>query len=195
MKSISEAYISKLQEENIANGLDIVKIRYALAVLKDELIKTILLICIFALLGQLKPFLMVMLLILPIRLSTGGIHFQRNIPCFLFSLGYFLVAVCLLPLLKVELTFLYSVLGLSILTIAVCPLAPSEKRPIISRKKYLQNKYFSLIYLVIFTFILLSSIENQAIIGMCIWALALHATELLFIRVHKRKGGLTCFKN
>lgn len=195
MKSISEAYILKLQENKITDELGIIKIRYALAVLKNELLKTIILICIFALIDQLEPFLAVMLLILPIRVSTGGIHFQKNIPCFLFSLGYFISAICILPALQFgELT--YSILlGLSILIICICPLAPSEQRPIISRKKYLQNKYFSLLYLIIFTLILLVFIKSQEIIIMNIWALFLHAIELLFLKLHKRKDDLTCLKN
>ncbi|WP_312647938.1 accessory gene regulator B family protein [Aminipila sp.] len=195
MKSISEAYIIKLQENNITDELGIIKIRYALAVLKNELIKTFILICIFALIGQLEAFLAVMLLILPIRVSTGGLHFKKNIPCFLFSLGYFISAICILPALQFgELTY-YILLALSIFIICICPLAPSEQRPIISRKKYLQNKYFSLLYLVIFTLILLVFIKNQGIIIMSIWALFLHAIELLFLKLHKRKDDLTCLKN
>jgi len=195
MKSISEAYILKLQENNITDELGIIKIRYALAVLKNELIKTFILIGIFALIGQLEPFLAVMLLILPIRVSTGGIHFKKNIPCFLFSLGYFISAICILPALQFgELT--YSILlALSILIICICPLAPSEQRPIKIRKKYLQNKYFSLLYLVIFTLVLLFFIKSQGIIAMSIWALFLHAIELLFLKLHKRKDDLTCLKN
>lgn len=187
MRSISEAYILKLQENDIANGLDIVKIRYAIAVLKSELIKTILLIGIFAAIGQLKAFMIVMLLILPIRLSTGGIHFQRNVPCFLFSLGYFFLVVCMLPLLKLELSVLYVILSIGVLTTALCPLAPSKKRPIISQKKYLQNKYFSIVYLIVFSLIVLIFIHNQTITSMCIGALFLHGIELLFLKLYKRK--------
>nr|WP_315023128.1 accessory gene regulator B family protein [uncultured Aminipila sp.] len=195
MKSISEAYILKLQENNITDELGIIKIRYALAVLKNELLKTLILICIFAVIGQLKSFLVVMLLILPIRVSTGGIHFKKNIPCFLFSLGYFISAICVLPALQFEIISYYFILALSIFIICICPLAPSEQRPIISRKKYLQNKYFSLLYLVIFTLILLVFIKSQGIITMSIWALFLHAIELLFLKLHKRKDDLTCLKN
>ncbi len=195
MKSISEAYILKLQENKITDELGIIKIRYALAVLKSELLKTTILICIFALIDQLEPFLAVMLLILPIRLSTGGVHFQKNIPCFLFSLGYFISAICVLPALQFEKLTYSILLVVSIFIICICPLAPSEQRPIISRKKYLQNKYFSLLYLVIFTLILLVFIKSQEIIIMNIWALFLHAIELLFLKLHKRKDDLTCLKN
>ncbi|MHC1724035.1 MAG: accessory gene regulator ArgB-like protein [Aminipila sp.] len=194
MKSISEAYILKLQENNITDELGIIKIRYALAVLKNELLKTLILICIFALMGQLEPFLVVMLLIMPIRVSTGGIHFNKNIPCFLFSLGYFISAIYVLPALQFKILTYYVILALSIFIICICPLAPSEKRPIISRKKYLQNKYFSLIYLIIFTLILVL-IKDHLIIAMSIWALFLHAIELLFLKLHKRKDDLTCLKN
>ncbi|QAT42112.1 accessory gene regulator ArgB-like protein [Aminipila luticellarii] len=189
MKSISEAYISKLKESNVTDELGIIKIRYALAILKNELVKTFLLICIFALIGQLQAFLIVMLFMMPIRLSTGGIHFNTNVPCFLFSLGYFLLAVCVLSLLPIKMPAYYFILGLSILIVCLCPLAPSAKRPIKSRKKYLQNKYFSLIYLPIFTFLLLFFIKDQQIIAMSIWGLFLHAIELLFVRLHKRKDG------
>lgn len=180
MKSISEAYILKLQDNNITDDLGIIKIRYALAVLKNELLKTLILICIFALMGQLESFLVIMLLILPIRLSTGGIHFKKSIPCFLFSLGYFISAICILPALQFKMLTYYIILGLSIFTTCICPLAPSEQRPIISRKKYLQNKYFSLIYLAIFTLVLLVFIKNHTIIIMSTWALFLHSIELLF---------------
>ncbi|QHI71845.1 accessory gene regulator ArgB-like protein [Aminipila terrae] len=187
MKSISETYISKLQESNVTDELGIIKIRYALAVLKNELLKTLLLVGIFALIGHLNAFLIVMLLMMPIRLSTGGIHFKTNVPCFLFSLGYFLLAICILPILKFKMLTYYLILSFGILTTCICPLAPSAQRPIISRKKYLQNKYFSLIYLIIFTLILLVLITDQLIITMSIWALFLHAIELLFVKLHKRK--------
>lgn len=196
MKNISESYISKLEEHNITNELGIIKVRYALTIIKSELIKTLLLICIFTLLGHLKAFLLVMLLILPIRTSTGGIHFKGNISCFLFSLGYFLFAICIMPSLQLKMPILYFVLGISILITCICPLAPSSQRPIISKKKYLLNKYFSIVYLVIFTLILLVFIKDQAIVTMSIWALFLHSIEVLFIKLHKkRKGDFTCLRN
>lgn len=187
MKNISEAYIAKLQESNITDELGIVKIRYALAVLRNELVKTLLLVGIFACFGQVKAFLLVMFLISPIRLSTGGIHFKDNISCFAFSLGYFLAAICLLPMLALPVQAYWLLLGVSILVTGLCPLAPSERRPIKSRKKYLQNKYFSLAYLIFFTIFLLVVIRDELLVSMNIWALVLHATEMLFLKWYNRK--------
>ncbi|QIB68484.1 accessory gene regulator B family protein [Aminipila butyrica] len=189
MKSISEAYIARLQESNTIDELGIMKIRYALAVLRNELVKTLLLTGIFALSGQLGPFLLVMFLILPIRLSTGGIHFKDNISCFVFSLGYFLAAICLLPLLALPIQVYWILLGCGILVSGLCPLAPSERRPIKSRKKYLQNKYFSLVYLFFFAVLLLVVIRDEVLVAMNVWALILHSVEMLFLKWYKRKEG------
>lgn len=190
MKSFSEAYILKIKENNITDELGIIKIQYALAVLKSELIKTIFLICIFALIGQLKPFLVVMFLILPIRFSTGGIHLKTSISCFFLSLGYFLLTVCLMPMIHINTNMYYFIFALSLLIISICPLAPSEQRPIVSRKKYLQNKSFSIFYLFIFAIIVFGFITNKTIVAICIWALFVHAIELLFLKLHKKKEEL-----
>ncbi|MFV0518074.1 MAG: accessory gene regulator B family protein [Aminipila sp.] len=186
MKSISEAYILKLQEQKVTDELGIIKVTYALAVIKNELIKTLLLLLIFALLGQAKTFLIVMLLILPIRISTGGVHFQKSIPCFLFSLTYFFLSIFVFPLLKLQQLSCYCLLAISSIIICICPLAPSEARPILSRKKYLQNKYFSIIYLCIFNVIVLVVLKDNLIITISCWALFLHSVELLFLKLHKQ---------
>lgn len=182
MSRITDRYVDKLIQGNIVDDIGVLKIRYAMSAFKSEAIKTVILIVIFYFLELLVPFLFTMILITPIRISTGGLHFNSNLSCFLISLAYFLLSVMVLPLLLFNTITYHLILGISAALIMILPLAPSHKRPIISVDKYLLNKYLSISFTLIYTFLLVFILDNQYIIKCGIWALALQAIQLLILK-------------
>lgn len=187
LNRLIELYLKQLEKENITDHIGIMKIRYVLIALMSEFVKTIILFMVFLFLGQGVLFLITLLLILPIRMTTGGIHFNGHLSCFISSLIYFILVITLLPMLPLK-DFIYQlILIFSTILIMVFPLAPSAKRPIISKKKYLKNKMISITYLSIYVIIFLFFIKNQSLIKTATWALFLQAIELNIIVLFRKK--------
>jgi accessory gene regulator B len=185
MHSISDKFAEKVIENNNMNELDSLKIRYAIASLKSELTKTILFIIIFYLLGSLNAFLFTMLLIVPVRVFTGGLHFKTDIGCFLSSLSFFLLSVLILPQVPLSAITYQVILLISAVCIWLCPLAPSSKRPIKKADRYLFNKYLSVLYSVGYVIIFLFVLYDQYLIRCGIWAFCLQALQLLLLGMNQ----------
>ena len=185
MHSISDRFAKKIIESNNLNTIDSLRICYALTALKSELTKTILFIIIFYLLGFLDAFLFTMLLIVPVRIFTGGLHFKTDIGCFLSSLSFFLLSVMFLPQMPLS-PFTYQVILLiSAVCIWLCPLAPSSKRPIKKADRYLFNKYLSVLYSVGYVIIFLFVLHDRYLIRCGIWAFCLQALQLLLLGMNQ----------
>jgi len=185
MDSLTDRFINRLIQVTSVDDLSIIKIRYAIAALKSEVIKTIILIVIFYMLDLLVPFLFTMLLIIPIRIFSGGLHIDNNLYCFLTSLCFFLLSVMILPQIQLQNIVFNLILIISASFIMILPLAPSSKRPIISSDKYLLNKYLSISFTLVYVFLILFLLDNQYLIKCGIWALSLQSLQL-FILTLKR---------
>ena len=183
MIALKEKFLNNLIQRNLVDDIDILKIRYTISSLKSEMIKTIFLISIFFLMGLTVPFLFTMIYIIPIRIFSGGFHFNNNIRCFLTSLVYFLLCVLFLPQVLHQ-SFVYRfLLFISAVLIIVLPIMPSDKRPIIRIDKYLLNKYVSMAFVLIYIFLFQFVLDNQYFISCGIWALFLHAIQLTTITI------------
>ncbi|MCI7790394.1 MAG: accessory gene regulator B family protein, partial [Lachnospiraceae bacterium] len=66
--------------------------------------KLLLFILIFYLLHRLDLFLFAFVILLPLRMISGGLHFKHYTSCLFFSLGYFLIVT--IPLAKISLPVL-----------------------------------------------------------------------------------------
>lgn len=186
MENLTDRLIKKLEKKNlIDDALGPLKIRYALSAIKNETVKLALLIVIFYRIGLLTPLFFTMILIVPIRVTTGGLHFQSNTGCFLASLSFFLLAIIGLPQLAIQRALCTLILLASVALIFIFPLAPSVKRPIISQKKYHLNKYLSVSFTLIVMTYLLFVVDNQHFYQCGIWALCLQAIQLAYLAVIK----------
>ncbi|MBR0596633.1 accessory gene regulator ArgB-like protein [Sinanaerobacter chloroacetimidivorans] len=185
MNNIVDQYVAKLVEENVVDDIGVLKIRYAISALASEIVKTMVMVVVFYMLDLLAPFLFTMAIIIPVRIASGGLHFSSNIGCFLASLTFFILSVLLLPQIQLTTITYHFILLLSAAVIWVAPLVPSKQRPIISREKYLFNKYLSIIFSSVYVILLLFILDNQYFVICGIWALFLQASQLFFLNIVK----------
>jgi accessory gene regulator B len=168
------------------NELDSLKIRYAITALKSEMTKTLLLLVIFYLLGSLNAFIFTMLLIVPVRIFTGGLHFKTYTACFLSSLSFFLLSVLILPQVSFPMIAYRIILLLSTVCIWLCPLAPSARRPIKTTAKYRFNKNLSICCSAAYAILFLFVLQDQHLIKCGIWAFSLQALQLILLGMYHR---------
>ena len=181
MNSIVDRFVEKVTEVMVLDDIGIIKIRYAISAVVNEFVKFFVIVILFYMLDMLTPLLFTTLIIIPVRVTTGGLHFNNNIRCFMASLSFFILAVILLPQLEFNRSVYQAILIASGFFILIMPLAPSEKRPIISKKKYLLNRYFSFAFTLTFIGVLLFAIHDQYLVRCGIWAFALQAMQLIIL--------------
>ncbi len=185
---LQDYYIQELTKAGLLEDkLKETSIRYAMLSLKNELVKSFFMIIIFYILGFLSPFLWVFVTILPIRMTTGGLHFDTNVKCFIFSLGFFFCSVIFFPAWDLpETTYTILLIGATVLILSM-PLSPWEKRPIISTQKYRKNKILCVFFLFLLDSVLWMDFVGKSVTHCIIWALFFHAIQLSYLYV-KRKG-------
>lgn len=191
MDKITASFAENLLDKNIIQKSDFVKIQYAISVVKSEALKTLLLILIFYFLNLLKPFFLLMVLLIPLRMSTGGIHVENSIICFSLSLFFNLLELLFLPALPLKEEIYQAILLGSALLICLLPLAPSQKRRIKTKQKYRRNKIAACSLCLFWVFMLQFVLRDAYFIHCGIWAFFLQAIQILLINAHNKfKRGL-----
>lgn len=181
MDKRQSALSTRMINAQIIKENDAVKIDYGLAVLKSEGIKTLLLILIFGGLGRLGPFLFLMTISIPLRLFCGGIHLKSSWGCFLMSFAVYALELMVLPKLGLPQWGMRLLLLISVIVICLAPLAPSEKRPIRSKRKYARNKALGISFCIVEASLLMFVIPSSYL-GRCgIWALGVQAIQLICV--------------
>lgn len=173
-----------LSQENISD-IEALKINYALQVLRNEGIKTLLLTLFFAIIGQLPAFLLCMGILCTVRVFSGGIHMHSNIGCFLTSLIYLCLEILVLPTLGFPDNWYKLGLPVSILFICLLSPIPSYKRPIKSQKKYIYCKTLSIIFSITWGVILVNLNNYPNLINCGMWVLMIQATELVCQKINQ----------
>lgn len=189
MKSISEMIMHNVQDEIILDKLQVVKMKYALQVLKSEGIKLILLYLFYSFLDMSLLFLFCTTLLIPVRTFSGGLHMKTNVTCFLFSFVFFLLSILLLPSLPVPSWAYYLILASSIIIICICAPVATSRKPIVTREKYMKCKKIAISSCILAGIFLLLLNNHQSYQHCGIWVLLLQALQLAIAFVFKRKEG------
>lgn len=183
MSRLVDQYIARVEKEMPLSEIDVVKIRYVIAALTGDLTKMLIIGTAFTLLDMLIPFFFTVACIIPVRLASGGLHFNTYTKCLLASFTYFILCVLILPLLPMAAIVNQLLLLVSVAVIWVAPLAPSRKRPIISKKKYFFNKWLSVILSSLSAIVLLFFISDDHLVSCGVWAFVLQALQLFFMYI------------
>ena len=175
-------------EINKDKDLAEVKIRYGLALLKNEIYKMLIMFVFYLCIGKLPEYLFSLVILLPIRIYSGGLHMKSNLGCFAFSFIFTMLAICILP--AIQMSF-YSNLCLSICSfviIAVCSPFSSPKKPITTVQRYRFFKLMSCIFSAIESIIvmIMYSFGNLHIAQVGIWIIFLQALQLLLAQIFKK---------
>ena len=130
-------------EENYSDELTLIKVRYALEVLKNESVKFIILGIIFYLAGYLGVYLFSFAFLIPNRIFSGGLHMKTGIRCFFFSVCFFAALIFLTPLISVDDRVLMVMTAVAWLLIIIFSPVASSQKPIVTVTKYYYCKMLS----------------------------------------------------
>lgn len=181
-----------LADAGFDDRVKIIKVRYALEVIKNEVIKLGLLIIVFSLLHSFWEFLFALAILSPLRVLSGGMHMKTNVGCFFYSLGFYILSVKLLPLLYVPESAFFVMLIFASLSIAILSPVPSHKRPIKTSARRTALKRWTLIFLGIDIVILFSLWYKawQVLFIIGVWLVALQATQLIVTYIFRKRKGV-----
>ncbi|ABR46341.1 Accessory gene regulator B [Alkaliphilus metalliredigens QYMF] len=182
MHSLIDIFAYKIYKEKLLSHADIRKMKYAMTVIWNEIVKFIILLIIFSVLDKRNLFLFSLCLLLPIRTFSGGLHFKSSFICFVTSLMFFLLSVVILPNLftmNINLTIIF--ITVSILIIYIYSPIPSSFRPILDKKRKRFLKYLSVFFTILSTFILFTFAltYNKAFFECGIWTICMQAFQLM----------------
>lgn len=161
------------------------KVNYFLSCIVYEGSKIILFILFFAITKHLKDFIYSMIILLPLRIISGGLHFKHYWACLVFSFGYFYIVTiplgtCIPPY------------GIALVTLGICivinyHLSPimSDSRPPLPPEAVRRTRlhiFIATAYDTILTALFYDT--NLAPVGF--WTIVLHSVQLIIAKLKKR---------
>ncbi|MBQ6786858.1 MAG: accessory gene regulator B family protein [Lachnospiraceae bacterium] len=149
--------------------------------------KLLLFIVLFALLHRLDLFLFAFIILLPLRLSSGGLHFKHYMSCLFFSLGYFLLVT--IPLTGISIPFWSAIISLGLCTIINGALSPilSASRPPLPEREIIHRKKKTLLA-TSFGILLLILFYQTKYFAVGYWTILLHSVQLIIAKLRKKRG-------
>jgi len=183
-----ETFINKMVENRKDDNLAEIKIRYGLAVLRNEIYKMIIMFIFYLCIGKLVEYIFSLMILLPIRIYSGGLHMKSNLGCFIFSFIFTLLAICVLPIIPMNFSLNLYLCVCSFAILAICSPFSSPKKPITTQKRYIFFKLMSCILSAgeIIILMLMYSFGNLHIAQVGIWIIFLQALQLLMAQIFRK---------
>jgi len=180
-----------LKNAGVADRLALIKIRYALEIVKNEGVKLVIFVALFALLDKELEFVVAALMLMPVRVFSGGMHMKTNIGCFFYSLAFFILSIFVLTAIKLPSALMFSILGASVIVMAVISPVASYKRPFRAESRRVALKKRTLIVLGIdcAALILLWSSNVQVFFNIGVWVVTLQAIQLFATWAYRKVKG------
>lgn len=183
MKIISE-YIDAMPD---LNAQEKARLNYFLSCVIYEGSKIILFLLFFSLTHHLKSFLYALMILLPLRTISGGLHFKHYISCFAFSFGYFYTVTVLLQ--SVQLPFWVSILLLIscvFINYAIGPVT-SDSRPPLTTERIKQGR-LRITAITCYESILTGLFFDTSLATVGFWTIVLHSVQLIIAKLCKKRG-------
>lgn len=178
-------FIYTLWKQKLFTHSEICKIKYGLEVILNELLKLVVLLMIFASLKSLDVLLFSLVILIPIRIFSGGIHFESNTKCLIFTTIFFLLILACYPLVPLKNPIIYFISFLSLTLITIFSPAANEFRPNVAKKNRAKYKILAFVITSSFLLMLYLLIENQKYFAVGYITIMLQTTQLIinyFIR-------------
>lgn len=163
------------------------RLTYFFACIIYEGSKLILFFIYFGMTHNLKSFCYSLMILLPLRIISGGLHFKHYYACLLFSFGYFYFVNIILSEISLS-------LPIGILLLCICIVINSNTGPIVSDsrpaltperiKKSRQRITIVTIYEAMLTIIFYDT--PLATVGL--WTIVLHSLQLMIANFRKKRG-------
>jgi len=159
------------------------QIQYAVATILNETFKILILIILFGIIGNLNYFLFSMLILLSIRLFSGGLHAKSLWGCLIWTTLFFTLTSVIAPLIPKLNPYVYYILSiLNLAVIIVQAPFPNKKRPIKKKKRKQYLKILAVFFSILWTYILLFKINNSIYLNCGIATILLQASQLIYTK-------------
>lgn len=178
----------KIQEMYHFTDSEIQQLHYGVSILWYECSKFILLGIILGLLGRFQEYMITILVLLPLRIFSGGIHFNHYLSCFLFTGVFIACPIYLQNMVSMPESGQLLLLLVCLITTAIVGPVASKKRPPLSRERYRLFRRITcgllLLYIILFGIVRTFPGEN-----ICLLVIVLQTIQLLCAKM-VRKGEL-----
>lgn len=159
------------------------QIQYSLTTILNEVFKIIILIILFSVIGNLNYLLFSMIILLSIRLFSGGLHAKTLLGCLTWTTLFFTLTSIIAPLLPKLNPFTYYTLSLlNLVVILVQAPYPNEKRPIKKKKRKQYLKILAASFSIFWTYILLFKVYDSTYLNCGMATILLQSSQLIYIR-------------
>lgn len=171
--------VYRIYRMKILNHEELRRMKYGMETVLNELGKTVILLIVFTALNRLNYFLFSLLILMTIRGFSGGLHFQTNLSCLLFSLIFFIAAVFsdIYPFFDPPGRCYTAILASAAVIGALSPL-PSANRPIRSRERYRRLKLGAVLLTILWSYALIFHVEDYGVMSCGIATIVLQAAQL-----------------
>jgi len=179
-EKLLRATVYRVYRMKILNHEELRRMKYGMEAILNELGKTVILLIVFTALNRLNYFLFSLLILMTIRVFSGGLHFQTNLSCLLFSLIFFIAAVFsdIYPFFDPT-GRCYAAILASTAVIGVLSPLPSANRPIRSRNRYRRLKLDAVLLTLLWSYVLLFHVEDYRAMSCGIATIVLQAAQLV----------------
>ncbi len=175
----------RIQTDYDFSDLEMQQMKYTLSVLNYELTKFILLGIVASIFGLFAEYAAAMLVLLPIRIFSGGIHFNHYSSCLLFTGLFFAVPILLRDVAVPYGVQLFALLVCLFITYLTGPVTAEKRRPI-TYEKYCRFRLISS-GLVLMWFLIFAIVKVFPYQNICFWMITLQSIQLLCAKF-ARKG-------
>lgn len=186
MQAQSAVY-DKIQAAYQFTDFEMQKLNFTVTVIKYEFSKIILLGTVFGILGYFTEYAILMLTLIPVRMFSGGIHFNHYSSCFLFTSLFSALPILLTGIVLPHPVQLAILALCTVITYVTGPVT-STKRPPVRYARYCIFRLVStgvvLMWFFIFAFAGAFPYQN-----LCFWVIALQTIQLICAKI-ARKGDI-----
>ena len=174
-------YIGDNSKFNVPEELE--QIQYALHTILNEVFKIIILIILFSVIGNLNYLLFSMLILLSIRIFSGGLHAKTLWGCLMWTTLFFTLTSIIAPVMpKLNLWTYYILSLLNLVVIVIHSPYPNPKRPVKRKKRKQYLKILAISFSIFWTYILLFKMNNSAYLNCGIVTILLQSSQLIYIK-------------
>lgn len=181
------ALYQKIQTTYDFTDYEMQKINYTLSVFKCEFSKILILGAAFALFGIFPEFMVLLVMLVPVRRYSGGIHFRHYSSCFIFTALFFILPV-LLGSVVLPFPLQPAILGISIAVTYITGPVTAPNRPPLEYKMYRKFRLIST-GLVLAWSMIIAFAGAFPFRNICFWMIALQTIQLICAKF-ARKGDI-----
>ncbi|MDU2461240.1 MAG: accessory gene regulator B family protein [Clostridium sp.] len=180
-------FVDSLSEYNNYNEEQVEQIKYSLKVIVYELIKIILLIIIFSILGYFKESLLILFIMSITKPFIGGYHEDTQLKCFTATLILIVIIIILFENNKLNLTSSSILNFISIFSIYNKAPIINDKMPITREDLIRKNRKIGITNVVLLALLSLIMFKVKLISQIIVWTILVQA--ILMFNKYKYVGG------